>query len=84
MDTRFVRSDTGGGEAQGKRLLSLLSSHPHSSPPTPTRYWGAAIIFLWPLAMVGTFPNQTQQCFKNFPNEIEKEVVPTLQQEKTG
>ena len=37
---------------------------------------------MWPLAMVSTFPNQVDQCFKNFPNNTEKKGVPTLKQEK--
>lgn len=35
------------------------------------------------MAMVNTVPNQTDQCFKNFSNNIEKEVPSTLQQGKT-
>lgn len=51
-----------------QQLPSLLNYHSHCSPPTPTRYLEAATVRMCPLAMVGTFPKQTDQCFKNFSN----------------
>ena len=88
MNTLFVRGwhreeEAGGEEAGSLAAPSLLNSHSHSSPLLPPGTCEQPV-FIWSLAMVGTFPNQTCQNFKIFPNETEKDVVPTLQQEKRG
>jgi len=50
--------------------LSFPLPYPH-----PTRYLETPIVSIWPLAMVGTFPNQTDQYYYNFPNEIKRQSL---------
>lgn len=80
MGTHFGVAD-GEKRLSAQQLPCLLNYHSHCSTPAPTRYLDTPTVSIWPLAMVGNFPNQTNQYFKNFPNE--RETVPTLQQGKT-
>lgn len=72
MDTYFVVADGEKTLLSAQQLPCLLNCHSHCSIPTPTRYLETPIVSIWPLAMVGTFPNQTDQYFKNFPKEIKR------------